>query len=90
MDRRLGTLGRVQYVIGVSDVALDQFDTDAGQRRGFVGIANQSAHMVAALDQLLADVASGLPGRAGDEDCAGHRSPPSFYISNIFGQDCKP
>ena len=81
VDGRLGALGRAQHVVGVADVALDQFDADLGQRGGFVGIANQRAHLVAALDQLLADVASGLPGGAGDEDRAGHGSRLSGVVT---------
>ena len=55
-----------------ADVALDQLDTDPGERGGLVRIADQGANVVAPLDQLLADVAAGLPGRTGDEDRAGH------------------
>ena len=85
MDSGLGALGRVEHIVGVADVALDQFDTDPGQRRGFVRVANQGANMVATLDQLLANVASGLPGRTGDEDRAGHGSPSKLlHIKQIW------
>ena len=88
VDSRLGALGRAQHVVGVADVALDQLDTDIGQRGGFVRIADQGPNLIAPLDQLLADVAAGLPGRAGDEDRAGHGCSPwplsDCYISNIF------
>ena len=92
VDSRLGALGRAEHIVGVADVALDQFDADLGQRRGFVGIANQGANVVAPLNQLLANVAAGLTGRAGDEDRAGHGGLPGLlrYISNIFSEDCKP
>ena len=92
MDGRLSTLGRAHHVVAVADVALDQLDSDIGQRGGFVRIADQGPNLVAPLDQLLANVAAGLPGRAGDEDRAGHGRPPTHrcYISNIFSHDCKP
>jgi hypothetical protein len=74
----------VEHSVGVSNVALDQFDTDIRQRRGFVGIANQGANVVAALNRLLANVAAGLPGRPGDEDRAGYGALPArLHIEHI-------
>ena len=81
VDGRVGALGRAQHVVGVADVALDQLHTDLGQRGGFVRIANQRAHLVATLDQLLAHVAAGLSGGTGDEDRAGHGSPPCGVLA---------
>ena len=84
MDGRLGALGRAQHVVAIADVALDQLDSDLGQRGGFVRIADQGPNVVAALDQLLADVAAGLAGGTGDEDRAGHGHPPTFlHIEQI-------
>src|ERR1700728_3758712 len=76
MDACLSALGRAQHVVGVADVTPDQLDSDIGQRGGFVRIADQGPNPIAPLDQLLADVAASLPGRAGDEDRAGHGRPP--------------
>ena len=64
VDRRLRALGRAKHVVGVADIALDQFDADLGQRRGLVRVANQRADLVTTLDQLLANVAAGLAGGA--------------------------
>ena len=84
VNSRVGAFRRLEHIVGVSDVALDQFDTDPRQRCGFVRVANQGANVVAPLDQLLANVAAGLTGRAGDEDRAGHGGPPdSLHIEHI-------
>ena len=70
----------------------DEFDADPCQGLGFLRLADQRANAVAAFDQLLADVASGLAGRAGDEDGAGHGGPPEdplAYKLNRLSNDCK-
>ena len=83
VDGRIGTLGRPKHIAGVADVALDQFDPDVGQCRGFVRIADQRADILAALDQLFADIAAGLAGGTGDEDRVGHGPVPSLHIEQI-------
>ena len=88
VNRRFGPRGRAKHVIGVADIALDQFDADPGERGGLVRVTHQGPDMVAALDQLLADVAAGLPGGTGDEDRAGHRAPPHCYIYDSFRNKC--
>jgi hypothetical protein len=80
VDGRLGALGRAKHIVGVPDVALDQFDTNPGQRRGLVRVANQRANVVTARDQLLANVAASLPGGASNEDRAGHRWSPLHIL----------
>ena len=89
VDGRLGATGRAKHIIGIADVALDQLDADRAQRRGLVGIADQGTDMITALDQLLTDIAAGLTGGTGDEDCAGHlylrlqiRHIDVFFVTN--------
>jgi hypothetical protein len=83
VDSRLGAPGGAKHIVGVADVALDQFDPDIRQRRGVVRVADQRADAVAALDQLLADIGTGLSGGAGDEDRAGHGPGPFITYRTI-------
>ena len=85
MDGGLGPLGRPKDVVRIGDIALDELDADLAQRNGFVRIADQSPNAVAALDQLHADVGSGLASCSGHEDGARHGGRPSliYYISDI-------
>ena len=75
VDGRFAPLAAATHVVGVGDVALDQLDADGSECRRLVGVADERPDIVAALDELLADVGAGEAGSAGDEDGIDWESP---------------
>ena len=84
MDGSIAARGAAEDIVGVGDVATDNFDP---QSREWIGVGTgtgEGPDPVASLDQQLAHVRPRQPGGAGDEHCPAHAGACSGTSANAL------
>ena len=74
VDHGIGTPGFGREDRGIVEAAHDRLDTEDREFPALLRVANETADLVAIVEQAACDGAADIAGRAGHEDLHGHVS----------------